>query len=70
MIAGASFNFIFTFVLLFVMALIYGSVSTKPIIADVSQDYPAYNAGVESGDKIISIDGQKFQVGAKYNCIF
>lgn len=59
MIAGASFNFIFTFVLLFVMALIYGSVSTKPIIADVSQDYPAYNAGVESGDKIISIDGQK-----------
>ena len=59
MIAGATFNFIFAFVLLFVMALIYGSVSTKPILAIVNPDYPAYEAGIEAGDKIISIDGQK-----------
>ena len=59
MIAGATFNFIFAFVLLFVMALIYGSVSTKPIVASVNPDYPAYEAGIEAGDKIISIDGQK-----------
>lgn len=59
MIAGATFNFIFAFVLLFVMALIYGSVSTKPIVATVSEDYPAYDAGIKSGDRIISIDNQK-----------
>jgi len=59
MIAGATFNFIFAFVLLFVMALIYGSISTKPIIAEVSKEYPAYEAGIEAGDRIISIDDQK-----------
>ena len=59
MVAGATFNFIFAFVLLFVMALIYGSTSTKPIIANVVEDYPAYEAGVREGDRVVSIDGQK-----------
>ncbi len=59
MVAGATFNFLFAFVLLFVMALIYGSVSTKPVVADVSEEYPAYNAGIKEGDTIVSIDKQK-----------
>ena len=59
MIAGVSFNFIFAFVLLFVMALIYGSISTKPIIANVSPEYPAYTAGIREGDKILSVDGNR-----------
>lgn len=59
MVAGAMNNFIFAFLLLFVMALIYGSVSTKPVVANVSEDYPAYEAGIKEGDKVISIDGNK-----------
>ena len=59
MIAGASFNFIFAFVVLFIMALIYGSSSMKPVIANVSPEYPAYTAGVEVGDTIFSIDGER-----------
>ncbi len=59
MVAGATFNFLFAFTLLFVMALIYGSVSTKPVIANVSEEYPAYAAGIKEGDTIVSIDGKK-----------
>lgn len=59
MIAGATFNFLFAFVILFVSALIYGSVSTKPIVASVSEEYPAYTAGIKEGDTIVSINKQK-----------
>lgn len=59
MVAGATFNFIFAFVVLFIMALIYGSTSTKPIIATVSEGYPAYEAGIEVGDRVLSIDGER-----------
>lgn len=59
MVAGATFNFVFAFVLLFTMALIYGGASMKPVIANVSKDYPAYTAGVEVGDTVVSIDGEK-----------
>jgi len=57
--AGAFFNFIFAFIILFVSALIYGSVSTKPYIGEVSPDFPAYTAGLEAGDLVLSIDGEK-----------
>lgn len=57
--AGAFFNFIFAFLILFFSALIWGAVSTKPIIGDVSVDYPAYSAGLEKGDLVLSINGEK-----------
>ena len=57
--AGAFFNFIFAFIILFVSALIYGAVSTKPFIGDVTVDYPAYVAGIETGDLVLSINGEK-----------
>lgn len=59
MFAGAMNNFILCFVLLFVSALIYGSVSLKPVVSSVNEDYPAYEAGIKVGDTIISIDGDK-----------
>lgn len=59
MVAGATFNFIFAFVLLFMMASIYGSTSTKPVVAGVSEEYPAYEAGIKTGDTILSINGDK-----------
>ena len=57
--AGAFFNFIFAFLILFVSALIWGATSTKPYVGDVSPEYPAYVAGIETGDLVLSIDGKK-----------
>lgn len=57
--AGAFFNFIFAFVILFISALIWGATSTKPYIGEVSPEYPAYVAGIESGDLVLSINGEK-----------
>ena len=59
MVAGVMNNFIFAFLLLFVMALIYGSVTTKPIVDSVTLGMPAELAGIQKGDTILSIDGQK-----------
>jgi len=57
--AGAFFNFIFAFLILFISALIFGAVSTKPYIGDVAEGYPAYEVGLEDGDLVLSIDGEK-----------
>lgn len=59
MVAGATMNFVFAFVVLFIMALIYGGASMKPVIATVSEEYPAYLAGVEVGDRVVSINGER-----------
>ena len=59
MVAGVMNNFIFAFLLLFVMALIYGSTTTKPIVNDVTAGMPAEAVGIQKGDTVVSIDGQK-----------
>ena len=57
--AGPFNNFLFAFFILLISAFIYGSVSTKPYIGEVVEGYPAYTAGIESGDLVISLDGER-----------
>lgn len=57
--AGPFNNFLFAFLILLISAFIYGAVSTKPYIGEVVEGYPAYEAGLESGDLVISLDGEK-----------
>lgn len=57
MFAGAMNNFILCFVLLLVSAFIYGSVSQTPVVSSVNEEYPAYEAGIKTGDTIVSING-------------
>ena len=33
----------------------------KPYIGNVNPDYPAYMAGIEAGDLVLSIDGEKIK---------
>lgn len=58
-LAGVINNFILGFVVLFLIALIYGSYTTKPVVGAVQKDSPCYNAGFKKNDKIISINGKK-----------
>lgn len=57
--AGILNNFLFAFILLFISALIYGAISTKPIIGNVLEEYPAYEAGIREGDIITKINNEK-----------
>lgn len=59
MFFGAGFNFIFAVLILFVIGLVYGSTTSKPIISQVVKDNPAEIAGLQDGDKVIAINNRK-----------
>lgn len=58
-VAGVLFNFIFAYLLLFLMALIWGFTPVKPIVGEVVEGYPAYSSGVKVNDEIIAINDDK-----------
>lgn len=57
--AGVTMNFILALVLLFTIALIWGSNSMDPIVESVEVNSPAENAGIKAGDTIISVNNHK-----------
>lgn len=59
MVAGVVNNFILAFILLFIYALVWGYTETKPIIGTVLENYPAEKAGIEAGDRVLSVNGKK-----------
>ena len=58
--AGPIFNFILAFVGAVVMILCIGV--DKPVIAEMLEGYPAYEAGVRAGDEIVSMNGRNIGV--------
>lgn len=61
MFFGAGNNFILAFIMLFVIALGWGAVSSKPIVTELVADNPAELAGIEVGDYILEINGNKIK---------
>ncbi len=61
MFFGPGFNFIFAILVLFFVALIWGSPSYEPIVSNVTKNYPAYDSGIRKGDKIITINDHKIK---------
>lgn len=58
-VAGAFNNFVLGIVLLFLLALFYGSPETKPYIENVDISYNAYKVNVREGDLIKKVNGKR-----------
>ena len=56
--AGVFMNFVLAFVLLFVLALIWGANSMDPIIDKVQENSAMEAAGAKDGDKILKVNNQ------------
>ena len=59
MVAGAMNNFILGIVLLFIMGLIYGTVTTTNVLDSMPTDGSLYIAGARDGDKVVKINNNK-----------
>jgi len=58
--AGAIFNFLFA--LIFAIVIVGYTGYDKPIVSDVSEGFPAQEAGMQAGDRIVRIDGKKINL--------
>lgn len=60
--AGPLFNFILTIVILTGLILVNGISSTAPIVGEVLPDSSAEKAGLQTGDRILTVDGYEVSV--------
>ena len=58
-VAGVMFNFILALVILIVIGFINGNPNNKPIISQVPIDSPSYEAGLQVGDVVKTMNGVK-----------
>jgi len=56
--AGPIFNIAFAAVL-FTMAFMVGVPTITSVVGDVKEGFPAFEAGIKAGDKVLSIDGTR-----------
>lgn len=59
LVAGVMNNFILAIILLFTIALIWGTTSSKPVVGSVLENSPVAEAGIKAGDTITHINGKK-----------
>lgn len=59
-VAGAFMNFVLAFLTVFVITSVKGF--NVPIISELTPNYPAQEAGLQTGDKIIEINNQKIRI--------
>lgn len=60
-VMGATVNIVFALIAIFFIVISQGNYQTT-IVDQIEQDMPAYTAGIQVGDKIVSINGKKMRV--------
>lgn len=58
-VAGVVFNFILAIILLFIVALVSGAPSNKPIIESLNPDFPIIDTELSPGDQIVKLNNTK-----------
>lgn len=61
MFFGPGFNFIFAMLVLFFIALFNGYTDYEPLIGSIEKGFPAYEAGLEKGDKVLEVNDKKIK---------
>jgi len=69
LIAGVTMNFITGIFILFISGLIWGSTNQSSVVGQAPAGYPVNEAGIEVGDKILSIDGKSAKTWDKITLI-
>ncbi|MFH1541138.1 MAG: RIP metalloprotease RseP [Elusimicrobiota bacterium] len=59
--AGATMNYISAFIIFLFIIFVWGLQYQRPVIKLVEKDMPAFIAGLQNGDEIIAIDGNKLE---------
>ena len=57
--AGPLFNFLLTIAVFTVLFTAYGRYVSEPMVAEVTAGSPAQEAGIQPGDRFVSVDGEK-----------
>lgn len=60
-VAGPLFNFLLTIAVFAVLFSAYGRYVSEPMVAEVTADSPAAQAGILPGDRFVSVDGSKVE---------
>lgn len=60
--AGPAINFIFAILIIMGFVLTYGVTTTPPIVAEISENSTAERIGMQPGDRVVSIDGDKVEL--------
>ncbi|MFK0688121.1 RIP metalloprotease RseP [Mesorhizobium sp. IMUNJ 23033] len=63
-VAGPLFNFLLTIAVFAVLFSVYGRPVLEPTAAEVRADSPAAKAGIQPGDRFVSVDGSKIETFA------
>lgn len=56
---GPGFNMLLALVVLFVSCLMFGGSLTTMTLDNITEKYPAYQAGLRDGDTLIKVDGER-----------
>jgi regulator of sigma E protease len=60
-VAGPVANYIFAIAVLAILFIAYGQPFTAPVVGEVVPDSAAQDGGLQTGDRIVSIDGQAME---------